>query len=99
MQVTDQSKSLILFFFSQSENTFFNPAQKLNRDISTEIIKTYFEKKENVRILSAIIVNPINKILTNAVDLTLKANSQSLKFMKEYLKSANQITTTYHKNM
>ncbi|ELA42777.1 N2,N2-dimethylguanosine tRNA methyltransferase [Vittaforma corneae ATCC 50505] len=37
----------------KEENTFFNPAQKLNRDLSAEVIKTYFSGKENIKILTA----------------------------------------------
>lgn len=37
----------------KEENTFFNPAQKLNRDLSAEVIKAYFEGKEKVKILTS----------------------------------------------
>lgn len=37
----------------KKEDTFFNPAQKLNRDISAEVIKAYFKGRENIRILTA----------------------------------------------
>lgn len=33
--------------------TFFNPAQKLNRDLSVEVIKESFSKRERIRILDA----------------------------------------------
>lgn len=37
----------------KEEDTFFNPAQKLNRDISAEVIKEYFKGKESFRILTS----------------------------------------------
>lgn len=37
----------------KEEDTFFNPAQKLNRDISAEVIKEYFKDKETVKILTS----------------------------------------------
>ncbi|KAM0681599.1 tRNA methyltransferase 1 [Glugoides intestinalis] len=37
----------------KEEDTFFNPAQKLNRDITAEVLKAYFKGKENFRILTA----------------------------------------------
>ncbi|WEL39301.1 tRNA (guanine(26)-N(2))-dimethyltransferase [Encephalitozoon hellem] len=37
----------------KNEWTFFNPAQKLNRDISVEVIKECFKDKDTVRILDA----------------------------------------------
>lgn len=37
----------------QNEYTFFNPAQKLNRDLSVEVIKECFRGKERIRILDA----------------------------------------------
>lgn len=37
----------------KEENTFFNPAQKLNRDITSEVVKAYFKDKESIRILTA----------------------------------------------
>ncbi|KAI4292644.1 tRNA (guanine26-N2/guanine27-N2)-dimethyltransferase [Pancytospora philotis] len=37
----------------KSEDSFYNPAQKLNRDMSVEIIKSYFAGRESVRILDA----------------------------------------------
>lgn len=37
----------------KEENTFFNPAQKLNRDISIEVINSYFAGRDNIRILTA----------------------------------------------
>lgn len=37
----------------KEDDTFFNPAQKLNRDISAEVIKEYFKGKESIRILTA----------------------------------------------
>lgn len=37
----------------KNEDTFFNPAQELNRDITAEVIKAYFKGKENIRVLTA----------------------------------------------
>lgn len=37
----------------KEEDTFFNPAQKLNRDISAEVIKACFKDRENIRILTS----------------------------------------------
>lgn len=37
----------------KDENTFFNPAQKLNRDLSVEVIRTCFADKSVIRILDA----------------------------------------------
>lgn len=37
----------------KENNTFFNPAQKLNRDISAEVIKSYFNGRDNIRILTS----------------------------------------------
>lgn len=37
----------------KEEDTFFNPAQKLNRDISAAAIKAYFKDKDNIRVLTA----------------------------------------------
>lgn len=73
----------------KEENTFFNPAQKLNRDISTEVIKAYFKEDREIRILTAMsatglrgirylneIKNSVlffNDICPNAVE-TIKSN-------------------------
>lgn len=38
---------------AKQDDTFFNPAQKLNRDVSAEVIRSYFEGRENIRILTA----------------------------------------------
>lgn len=37
----------------KEDNTFFNPAQKLNRDITAEVIKEYFKDRDSIRILTA----------------------------------------------
>lgn len=37
----------------RTENTFFNPAQKLNRDISAAVIREFYCGKESIRILTA----------------------------------------------
>lgn len=37
----------------KNDTTFYNPAQKTNRDISILVISEYFKNKENIRILDA----------------------------------------------
>ena len=37
----------------KESNTFFNPAQRLNRDISAEVIKSVFKGRDNIRILTS----------------------------------------------
>jgi len=37
----------------KEENTFFNPAQRLNRDLSAEVIKACFADSKEIRILTA----------------------------------------------
>lgn len=37
----------------KTEETFFNPAQKLNRDISAAVIRAYFDDKKSIRILTS----------------------------------------------
>ncbi|KAH9410907.1 N2,N2-dimethyl guanosine tRNA methyltransferase [Ordospora pajunii] len=48
MKITESST--IIF---KDEHTFFNPAQKLNRDMSVELIRECFRDKESFRVLDA----------------------------------------------
>lgn len=47
-EITEGSAKIV-----KENDTFFNPAQKLNRDISAEVIKEYFKDKESFRILTS----------------------------------------------
>lgn len=47
---------------AKEDNTFFNPAQKLNRDISIEVIKAFFPKDRKIRILGAMSATGIREI-------------------------------------
>ncbi|AFN83561.1 N2,N2-dimethylguanosine tRNA methyltransferase [Encephalitozoon romaleae SJ-2008] len=56
MEAKIDAKEVILeesTVITKNEWTFFNPAQKLNRDISVELIKEYFKDKATIRILDA----------------------------------------------
>ncbi|ORD95092.1 N2N2_dimethylguanosine_tRNA methylTase [Enterospora canceri] len=44
------------------EDTFFNPAQKLNRDLTLTVVEEYFKGKENVRILDAMAASGLRGI-------------------------------------
>ncbi|KAL6122875.1 N2N2 dimethylguanosine tRNA methylTase [Nucleospora cyclopteri] len=46
----------------KKENTFFNPAQMLNRDISLEAIKLYFEERSTFKVLLAMAASGLRGI-------------------------------------
>lgn len=46
----------------KEEDTFFNPAQKLNRDLSMAVIKSYFAGKDSIRIFSAMSATGLREI-------------------------------------
>lgn len=47
---------------AKEDDTFFNPAQKLNRDISAEVIKACFKDKSKIRILGAMSATGLREI-------------------------------------
>ncbi|KAI5169441.1 tRNA (guanine26-N2/guanine27-N2)-dimethyltransferase [Pancytospora epiphaga] len=75
----------------KDESTFFNPAQKLNRDLSIETIKAYFENKEKIVILDAMSATGLRGIrylqdIPNSHVVFNDISASALKAIKDNLK-------------